>query len=289
MKKVFVTLLTLISPLSLYALPVGNPWDASLLTTGVICEGHCAEFCDPNVSWCDAWSLRVGFYGDYVFNRHMEVDRNDDDSSISKVELYTNAAYLALNFYDRFDIFATLGTTNIQLRPQSSAFGDTFRNTPALVATETDFSWSLGVRATLWECGCLGIGAEAQYFETHPKLNFYTDDFLNEPEYFHEGDRLIYQEWQIGFGVAYRVNISCSATALVPYAAVKWGRALIDMDDVRVRVSQELPVTLFDLETEREWGYAIGLTLVGCDKAGVTVEGRWASEKAVHVNAQFRY
>ncbi len=82
MKKIIFTILTILSCGGAYALPVGNPSDASLLYDGLIWEGHCADMCDPCVTWCDAFSVRIGFYGDYVFNRHMQVDTIEDQSDI---------------------------------------------------------------------------------------------------------------------------------------------------------------------------------------------------------------
>lgn len=70
----------------------------------------------PNPSlliWSDQFSLRLGFYEDYVFNRHMRVDFSEPppDSTINTVKLFTNSADLVLNGCDCLDIFATLGSS----------------------------------------------------------------------------------------------------------------------------------------------------------------------------------
>ena len=284
MKKLFMSMICLLACGAAFALPVGNPSDASLLCDGLIWEGHCGDPCDPCLTWCDSWAFRVGFYGDYVFNRHMEVDYDGlNDPDVEHVEIYTNAGFIALNFYDRFDIFATLGATNLRIETNNSAFqaaGSTVTiNDRFVLETQTDFSWSLGLRATIWECGCTSLGAEAQYFYTNPDISYvdvaYTDG--NYPDGMLDAK---YREWQIGVGVSHRINM------FVPYAAVKWGHAKLDLDDA---VLTNPTVTLHDLDTKKDWGYAIGVSLVDCEKASLTVEGRFASEKALHVNGQIRF
>jgi len=48
-------------------------------------------------------------------------------------------------------------------------------------------------------------------------------------------------------------------------------------------------LTFFNLRSERNFGYAFGLTLLGCNKTSVTVEARFIDEKALYVNGQFRF
>lgn len=289
MKKLWISLITILTSVSMYALPLGNPWEASLMYDGIFCEGLCPEMCDPHLSWCDAWSLRLGLYADFVFDHHMRVDSNESDASIHSTESYTQAAYLVFNMWDRIDLFATLGATNFIIStPRKSFGGFNLPNAYAYIETDTYFSYSLGVRGTIWECGCLGIGAEAQYFFTRPPIN-YTYDNLDADDntiaYRHSGDRFKYQEWQIGLGAAYRINIACASTALIPYAGVTLGNTQIDMDEIRDSDGN----TFYDLESDRQWGWALGLTLVGCNKMSVTAEARFENEKALYVNAQFRF
>lgn len=287
MKKFWSLLLLLATSTAAYALPVGNPLDASLLCDGVFCEGHCGDHCDPNLRWCDAWSWRIGFYGDYVFDRHLKVDSREDSSTIHESELYTNAVYLAFNLYDRIDLFGTLGTTEFS-----------FNGYPVKVAAlnhfvfdaETYFSWSVGLRGTIWECGNFGFGGEVQYFHTRPHINSMRDENA-APVYPAQGARINYKEWQMGIGVGYQHYIASCATSLVPYAAIKWGHTWVDNGDILFNN----PIVSLDefsvpnLRNARDFGYAIGLTLVGCDKASVTVEARYLDETAVHVNTQYRF
>lgn len=288
MKKLIATLVTFMTTVSAYALPVGNPWDASLLSEGLILEGYCLDYCDPCSSWWDAWSVRVGFYGDYVFNRHTQVDLRERDDSIHSTKIFTNAGFIALNFWERLDLFATFGGTELQFETRSNVLGRAGINYIVKFETDTHFSWSVGLRGTIWECGYLGVGVEAQYFHTRPELNLIWGEAEN-PFYFQNSDRAKYQEWQFGLGASYRINIGWCSTALIPYVAAKWDRVHISFDHLRVAATSGGTYTLDNLENERDWGFALGLTLVGCHKASVTVEGRFANEHAVYVNTQFRF
>ncbi|MCB1181716.1 MAG: hypothetical protein KDK55_06845 [Chlamydiia bacterium] len=286
MKRRLISLLTLALPGAIFSLPVGNPWDASLLCNGIFCEGTCCKDpCDSHTKWYDAWNLRVGFYGDYVFERHLQANEYTNHRTIHKTEIYTNAGYVALNFFDRLDIFSTLGATEMLIITGQEPLGGTGNR--ITVDTNTDFSWSLGARATLWEYGCLGIGAEVQYFRSRFEINF-TKMENSLPDYSLNGEAVKYHEWQLGLGAAYRINIASNTTALVPYAAVKWNRALVNFGN-GIFMPDLTTLTLVNFENDRAWGYAVGVTLVGCRKTGLTVEGRFADEKALHVNAQFRF
>lgn len=280
MKKLFVTMLSILACGAAYALPVGNPSDASLLSDGLVWEGFCGDPCDPCLSWCDAWSFRFGFYGDYVFNRHMQLE-NGDRSHIEHTSIFTNAGYLALNFWDRFDVFATLGASNFYVDTNVVSFvgSGTSRFD---IESVTHFSWSVGGRATLWECGCTTLGIEGQYFQFCPDIrratlgstiSVYPDDNVSAD----------YREWQVGLGLSHRINM------FVPYIAVKYARAKLSFDDAVIPFPGGPTATLNNLESDKHWGYAVGVSLVDCEKASVAVEGRWGDEKAVYVNGQIRF
>ncbi|MEG1542376.1 MAG: hypothetical protein RR353_02280, partial [Victivallaceae bacterium] len=148
MKKLFVTALAaaFVAGASVQALPVGNPSEASSLIDGIFWEGVAGDPCDPCATWCDSVSLRAGFYGDYVFNRLFTTNVPEQitgfpntfsttppttvqtypnaayDKDMFDSDLFTNAGYIALNIWDRFDVFTTLGATSAYVRGCSSAF-----------------------------------------------------------------------------------------------------------------------------------------------------------------------
>ncbi len=194
--------------------------------------------------------------------------------NMTQSELYTNAGYLALNIWDRFDLFCTLGTTNAYIKGPSNAFNliGMLGNTDAAedgsdkaafpnasignafveLYTDAEFSWSIGARGALWECGCATLGTEFQYAQAKPQvsqLNVVSNvaQFsIDHPKGFTGAEAKLplptktgtsspdlakaksvttnYSEWQVGLSLAYRLNF------VSPYVGIKWSRAKIDFD-----------------------------------------------------------
>ncbi|NGX53380.1 MAG: Major outer membrane porin [Chlamydiae bacterium] len=289
MKRLIAFGLTLLSCGAAYALPLGNPSEASLLRDGVFYEPRCVDFCDPCAYWSDAIFFRVGFYGDYVLNRNLEVHNGVHKSDlIEQFELTTNAGYFVINVCDRFDLFITPGVTNMRVETNAASFqgvGSGAINGDRLeIETETRFSWSFGARATLYQCGCCTFGVEGQYFYTKPDIRRITS---RETVSVNPLDtvQMKYEEWQVGIGVSYRI------WNLVPYLGAKWSAVAMDMDHAFIIVSSNAPVTnvqLEDLENRFNGGYVVGVSLIDCEKASLTLEARYPDEKAIYFNAQFR-
>lgn len=275
MKKIFIITALALSCLTAYALPVGNPSDASLLCDGLIWEGHCGDPCDPCLTWCDALSLRLGFYGDYVFDRHMKTSKG---VNVGDTELYTNAGMITANLWDRIDAFGTVGCTNMYIDSNDSAF-NLSNNKRFVIDLGSNISWSAGLRATLWECGCTTFGVEGQYFQTIQDIKYITEGaaYNTTPDISPR-----YYEWQVGFGISHRVN------TFVPYIAIKWSQAKLLLDNSTVTLGSDT-ATLYDLRTRGGLGFAVGVSLIDCEKASLTAEGRFGREKALHINGQVRF
>jgi len=280
MKKLLCVII-LLSWSAIEALPIGNPVSSELYTRGIWWAGGNCDPCDPCFSWCEAWSLRLGFYGDSVFHRHMETR---SDKEIDTTKLYTNAGFLALNLCERVDIFSTLGATKISFRGNGAAFGfaDEVR-----IFFRPKFSWSLGARAALWNCHCLGVGIEGQYFRTEPDFDRIVSMTDAETVYIYHRSAS-YREWQAGIACSYDLATCCPTIGFVPYVGLKWSCAKLDMGSVVASFTAE-DLAMENLETKKHLGYAAGATLTLCESVGITVEGRFADEKAVHVNAEMRF
>lgn len=284
MKKLLLTMLTILTCGAAYALPTGNPADPALTPQGLFWNDECCEApCDP----CDPcgfdWdvSLRLGFYGDYVFNRKLQLN-GPTDSRIDDFELFTNAGLIVLNFWERLDIYTTLGATNMALSTNALDFG-LIGLGRLYLETESDFSWSVGVRGILWECGCTTVGLDARYFRTSPDIKRIT---VNETfSAYPEDLELEYREWQVSLGVSHRINM------FVPYVAVQWSKVDVDFDGDPFLIPGITVAALSprDLEERHQWGYAVGVSLVDCDIMTLNVEGRFRNEKAISVNAQIRF
>jgi len=268
---------------SLSALPLGNPMEASLYSQGWV-ECFSSE---------NAFSARLGFYSDHVFDRKLEVKRNGHPD-IRQTIIDTNAGFIALNWCNRIDLFATLGASNLRIYTPSSAFITTVgvagsNNIDFELESKSSFSWSVGLRGTILCCRGFVWGVEGAYFSTNPDLDFIKqENFAIE---YTSGINTEYHEWQIGTGLAYPVCWG-SSLAFVPYAGVKFSCAKLDMD--RAVVTIPLPIqdnifTLFDAENKLVVGFPFGVSVTLCEMIGVTVEGRFGDEQALYVNGQFRF
>lgn len=278
MKRCWFALSLLLGGSALSALPVSNPADASLLYDGLFLEGNCADLCDPCVTWRDALSVRIGFYGDYVFNRYLKVNDSPLSRPIQKSKLVTNAGYLALNFWDRVDLFGTLGATSFTLSSGAEAFNPALYGHRYEVVSHSRFSWSIGSRATLAECGCTSLGLEAQFFSTRPTIS-YAGPLSGAAGYPDEGLCGKYQEVQVGLGLTYRIQM------LMPYIALKWSQARLSFGEATVTPG----ATLYRLVSAKAWGFAVGVSLLDCEKAALTAEVRLADEQAAYVQGQLRF
>ena len=224
----------------------------------------------------DCIDLRLGFYGDYVFNRRLRGNTGEQTLTIQRVQLSTNAGLIVLHLWDRLDLFGTIGATKIVVTVKVGGFE---RN----LSYFTDPSYSGGGRLTLLDWQGLYAGIEGQYFYTHvkpeqlfspgPTTSFTSFGSRNED----------YNEWQVSLAAAYRFQ-DFAHFAFIPYAGiqlarVQWNRAQNLVGTTRVP----------DLIQQQTTGWALGVTGLMNDLIAVTVEGRWANEKALSVIGQLSF
>ncbi len=281
LRKVFF--LYLLFPLALSALPTDNPLDASLTCRGVCRKGANWRSC-RTFSGNGEYSFRAGFYGDYVFNRKMEVHKTDRDDTIRDTRIYTNAGVVAFNLYNQVEFYTVLGVSKFEfITPEVTWFPAAGTNRLYYLDTDARFSYTLGLRGTLWYCRCFGIGLDGKFFHTNPRLNSGRIEGQRN-EYF--CGQMKYEEWQVSLGISSRISLSQPLNAY-PYGAVKWARSWADFKEA----ANEMGTHVFvDLETQHEVGYAIGVTFGGgCSPWSGLIEGRFVDELAFHVNVQYRY
>lgn len=260
---------------ALYALPVGNPSEPNMFCTraeGVCCPARLCEF----------WSLGLGYSGDYVFNRHLEVVHG---KQVDTVKMFTNAAFLVINFYDRLDIFSRLGGTRLSLNTSFGAFNPA--DAPPLfeLETRTAFSYSVGAKGILYQCGRFTLGAVAEYFSTKPFI-FRMYIAAGDPTYPGDQYKTHYDEWQVAAGASWRYN-----DFFVPYFALKYANAFWRLENGLTVPTSSNHVSLNNMQSRKNWGYAVGLTLCPllAEKMFVSVEARFPDEKALYINAQMRF
>ena len=82
----------LLFPVMGFALPLNNPAIAELTCDGVFFN---SGYGTPRLT-CDALSVRLGYYGDFIFNNGLEVDR-EGRGSIRLARIYTNGSEIDFN------------------------------------------------------------------------------------------------------------------------------------------------------------------------------------------------
>jgi major outer membrane protein len=290
MKKLALFALTLFSCGAVYALPLGNPADASLYRDGIWWCGSACDPCNPCISWCDALSLRLGFWGDYVFNRNLEIDGNGDNpGDIQTTRIMRNEGLIILNYCNWIDIFGTIGASNYSIStPDSSLLTAVGNDGDVLGELVFDpvTSYSAGIRATLWECDCFLFGIEAQWAGAQPRMGYYMNLGDGVVTYI-SPETLDYNEWQVGFGGSYRFD-NGYGTAFIPYVGVKVSGVKWAMDNFQY-TAEGTSYTLRNLKNKKTWGYAIGVTATVNETVGIGVEGRYGDEKALYANAELRF
>ncbi len=274
MKKLSLFVAALFLLTRVEALPIGNPSEASLFTMKE-CKKECASNSEERPLY-----FTLGYYGDFVFNRHFKTVAG---KQIDYSHITTNAGYLGLTVGELFEIFTTLGATQLSLNTSLKPFNGSNPSPRFDFFTNTAFSWSVGTHATIWHYRCFALGVMGQYFSSRPHTHLWRIVNVSGNS---NDDHARYSEWQFGAGVSYRY--SCY---FVPYIAIKWSRALWEFNNQPLLVRPTSPpvATLINLESSRHFGYAIGLTLAppfDCKNLAVTVEGRFGDENAIHIKGQ---
>lgn len=272
MKKLIASFCLLLSAASLHALPVGNPADPMLYTNNFYFDGSECWNC---FDWID---LRLGFYGDYVFDRNLQYQSDIDERKPRDVRIITNAGSVTLNFFDWFDIFGVFGAMGIHQFENEGASQDE-------LVYSTRPCYSGGGRITFWQCDCFYLGAQGQYLYSETQFNSITD---------YNPGTMIYQqnaadkhsdygEWQASVACTYMfvdsANFSLLPYAALQFAGVKWQRNHVLSDGT----------TLLELEQQKLVGWTIGMTALLCDMGGVSVEARFGNEKAMSVLGQLSF
>jgi hypothetical protein len=268
-------------------LPVGNPAEASLMTEGFFTSPPTSGF-DPFYSWCKGWGLRMGYYGDFVYNRNLilQGDGFNHGKHIRRTHLVTNGGYLALNIGDLVDVFSTLGTTKLGLDTDETSF-EKYANSFSSFNWRTTFSWSLGTRITLIKYNNFFIGLEGQYFQVKPKFDFFLNIFLYPQFQYINNHKSTYTEWQGALGCTYALCCSSNLTIL-PYAALKWAKVHVENGNLTfTELSNQTTVVLFDLKNGKQYGFAFGMTACFCNLLCISAEGRWGDEIALNLNTNW--
>ena len=280
---------------ALQALPLVNPADSVMYTNGICWhEGEntcCFPSCDYDC-WEEMFSMRFGFSGDYVFNRHIEVRHglvgnhptatHPEGGVFSTVSLMTNAGTFCINFIDWIEAYAAFGVTRISVKASSSLSGDT---TPiqGIFTFDPSTSYLVGAAAPILQNGSFLLGVQAQYFYTFPNAS-YTTNYADGTIAYYNSDRAKYIEYQGAIAMSY--NFENELLSFVPFAGIQFSGVSWNLDSVNAIVVSGTTYAPPDAKEQQVVGWTIGTSMYLCNRGGVTAEARFANEKALNVSGQ---
>lgn len=170
--------------------------------------------CDPCFSWREALNWRIGYYGDFVYNREMKRRRYGHQAGIvERVAFTTNGGTLTVNAADWFEFFTMLGTTKFFIRTPNKEEGG-----ESLTLFSPSFSWSIGMRGTIWKYRDLAFGFSGQYFRTYTRANSFLDYRGGTSTFFNDNSKRPFYEWMASFGTSY--TFSGTTMSFIPHAAL---------------------------------------------------------------------
>lgn len=271
MKKC-VILSTVLAGSAIFAMPVLNPAAPELATEGVF-------YCCPD----DCWALRIGFRGDYVFDRKFK----DASHTVDRYSLYSNEGTLTLNLWESIDIYGFVGATSQDF---TSKYTDAVAIRELVGDYETKTVWGVGLKAILLEwdwtrySGRSFITAAVDY-ETVQSANPTTITFNGIPMDV-VGSGLTsnrYRETQVSLAWGHQVK------KLVPYIAAKWSSARVSTTVVTFSDPFGHDLTYEGMKSCNHWGWALGVTLVDVARMTISAEARFVDESAMTVTGSLRF
>ncbi len=281
MKKLLV-LLAGLTLSSIYASPVLSPDTASMDRKGLF-------FCDDDCRW---FSVRGGFRGDYVFDRHLS-QNGPDPVNVNRYSIFANEGVVTLNFWDRLDIYGLVGAASQSIRASDSK--NTGGQIAPIVSTpqyhylnfSTGTIWGIGARATILEhnfgcCGTSYLGADINYESIGSRKN--SIDLENGVPATTVNDNVSlqsYQEMQVSVQLGHKI------ARLTPYIAAKWSNAHLGVNTNNNWQKGNKNEGFSN--KNRHWGYAVGVSLVDVARMTVTAEARFVDESAMTITGEFRF
>jgi hypothetical protein len=242
--------------------------------------------------------LRVGYEGDFVWNRNLQLHKRELGKVLRETQLYTNAGTLYCSFCDLLEIFYSLGTASIAIYTPdiswailTTVYPKLARNSTLL--SDTHLFWSAGGRLILVEESCFILGIEGQYLRSKPywstyiaNQSYYDDYLIGSISYFNDTAPAQYSEWQIGCGLAYTIHTLSPRFAVIPYIGCKYARAFIASNNFVFSNAHAHEFIISDLSSHKSVGYMVGATMTICDQISLSIEGRFGDERACYINGQ---
>ncbi|MCH9630053.1 MAG: Major outer membrane porin [Chlamydiia bacterium] len=215
----------------------------------------------------DWFALKVGYQGDLLIDRSLRPTNN----RIKRMDVFgyhLNQGVITANFVDRFEVYSSLGAAKFFIEPRVT------ETTRLSMETGNRFTWGVGARGVLYEVSKFTFGMDVKYQEANPSFQWIS---LNgAPIGPTGGAKLKYQEWQIGLGVSYRIEL------FTPYIVGRYCQTLSRYKHFPLGLLAN-NATSFRVKSRKKFGISVGATLSSGNIFDMDFEARMIDETAATI------
>ncbi|MCI0382186.1 MAG: hypothetical protein L0207_03940 [Chlamydiae bacterium] len=216
--------------------------------------------------------LKAGYQRDMVLDRKLRVKSGVVKGRVDEFQFLMDQGVITLNFLNRLETYGSLGSMNafVRHRPHVDHRIREYQ-------TSDHLTWGVGGRLLLfnWESATFGIDGKYQRGYPHVKWNSIGG------EAFSTGARLLYREWQVGFGVSYEIDF------LIPYAAFTYSSARATMK--KVKPNMQLGTSRFTMKSREFFGLCLGFSLTPGKYFDINVETQLFSEQGYTLSGNLKF
>ncbi|PCI92733.1 hypothetical protein COB11_06695 [Candidatus Aerophobetes bacterium] len=215
----------------------------------------------------DWFALKIGYQNDILIDRSLKPTNN----TIRRMDVfryYFNQGVITANFVDRFEVYSSLGAAKFFIEPRVTP------TTRLTMETGNRFTWGVGARGVLYEVSKFSFGMDMKYQESTPSFQWISIN--GTPTTSTQGAKLKYQEWQIGLGVSYRIEL------FTPYVVGRYCQTLARYTHFAAGL---LPnnATSFRVKSRKKFGISVGATLSNGNIFDIDFEARMIDETAATI------
>ena len=247
-------------PLFLFCLPISNPSDPKMHSLGVI-------FLKTNNI-----SIRTGYLYTNLYNGKFEDKMKIPGSSTpSDIQMNISAALINLNFFQRLDLLAILGTSDLQI--------------DQTIYTDRNFLAGCGLKWLMFNLFNLDFALDGKFFQTEQSSTY----FVVEKEVYYLKNKLIQtiRSYEASLGFSY------SKPFLKPYVGATFLYSEI-LPNYKVGFLKfqgyELDFDTNDAENRRFFGLAVGMSFLNKkNQSSITLESKMFNENSISLIGQIRF
>lgn len=250
-RKVYLSIILLLSAKNLFGLIVGNPSDPALYANGLIFSG------------AKNYSLRIGYLYNHMYKGKFEDKFPTLPSTSSDIKYLLQASAAIINLHNRLDLYAILGTVNLRI--------------DQMVYTDRRFAFGAGFKAIFFKINRFDLSLDGKYFQTNQKPQYLVVEKNVFPLASSFEQKL--EEYQASLSLSYKTNL------LIPYIGSTYLYSTITPDPKGGLITLPGGGLLFfdtsDSITKNRWGMVIGVSIINKkNQAALNIETRVFDQNA---------